>query len=141
MHIVSVPTAEFSNFNFKGKLLGPKGMTLKKLEETTKCRIQIRGRGSVRSAEEEEVKRTSGDPAFRHLQKEIHVVVTAVAPPVEAYSMMASALRTLKEHLKPDKFDKISQDKFKELVRLNPEYNRNQCKQSRYQPYHNKRSK
>jgi len=35
-------------FNFVGRLLGPRGMTAKQLEMETGCKILIRGRGSMR---------------------------------------------------------------------------------------------
>lgn len=37
-------------FNFVGRLLGPRGNSLKRLESNTGCRIFIRGRGSIRDA-------------------------------------------------------------------------------------------
>ena len=50
---VSAPLALFSppplfQFNFVGRILGPRGMTTKQLETETGCRIMIRGRGSMR---------------------------------------------------------------------------------------------
>ena len=35
-------------YNFVGKLLGPKGQTLKALQEQTGCKMAIMGRGSMR---------------------------------------------------------------------------------------------
>ncbi|KAI6198149.1 KH domain-containing protein [Aphelenchoides besseyi] len=35
-------------FNFVGRLLGPRGKTLKRIEQDTGCKIMIRGEGSVR---------------------------------------------------------------------------------------------
>ena len=35
-------------FNFVGKLLGPKGNTLKRLQEETGCKMAILGKGSMR---------------------------------------------------------------------------------------------
>jgi len=34
--------------NFSGKLLGPKGSTLKQLSQETGCKLSILGRGSMR---------------------------------------------------------------------------------------------
>lgn len=43
-----VPVGEHPDYNFVGRLLGPRGMTAKQLEQETGCKIMIRGRGSMR---------------------------------------------------------------------------------------------
>ena len=35
-------------YNFVGRILGPRGMTAKMLEQETGCKIMVRGRGSMR---------------------------------------------------------------------------------------------
>ena len=35
-------------YNFVGRILGPRGMTAKQLEQETKCKIMVRGKGSMR---------------------------------------------------------------------------------------------
>lgn len=35
-------------FNFVGRILGPRGMTAKQLEQDTGCKILVRGKGSMR---------------------------------------------------------------------------------------------
>ena len=35
-------------FNFVGRLLGPRGNSLKRVEATTGCRVYIRGKGSIK---------------------------------------------------------------------------------------------
>lgn len=35
-------------FNFVGRILGPRGMTAKQLEQETGCKIMVRGKGSMR---------------------------------------------------------------------------------------------
>uniref|UniRef100_A0A915PZC7 K Homology domain-containing protein n=1 Tax=Setaria digitata TaxID=48799 RepID=A0A915PZC7_9BILA len=45
---IFVPVNEYPNYNFVGRILGPRGMTAKQLEEESGCRIMIRGRGSMR---------------------------------------------------------------------------------------------
>ena len=37
-------------FNFVGRILGPRGNSLKRVEATTGCRVLIRGRGSIKDA-------------------------------------------------------------------------------------------
>lgn len=38
----------FFQFNFVGRILGPRGMTAKQLEQETGCKIMVRGKGSMR---------------------------------------------------------------------------------------------
>lgn len=43
-----IPVEQYTGINFVGFLLGPRGNTLRKLQEQSKCKIAIRGRGSVK---------------------------------------------------------------------------------------------
>ncbi|EKX52276.1 hypothetical protein GUITHDRAFT_39525, partial [Guillardia theta CCMP2712] len=43
-----IPVESFPGFNFIGRILGPRGATLKNLEAESGCRLYIRGRGSLR---------------------------------------------------------------------------------------------
>lgn len=49
-HIVTIIKYLFSTFqfNFVGRILGPRGMTAKQLELETGCKIMVRGKGSMR---------------------------------------------------------------------------------------------
>ena len=44
-------------FNFVGKLLGPKGNSLKRLQEETMCKMSVLGRGSMRDRKKVKTKR------------------------------------------------------------------------------------
>ena len=43
-----IPVLQNPNVNFMGLLIGPRGNSLKKLEEETGTKIMIRGKGSVK---------------------------------------------------------------------------------------------
>ncbi|CAR27763.1 hypothetical protein ZYGR_0N02490 [Zygosaccharomyces rouxii] len=43
-----IPVNDYPSINFVGLLLGPRGNTLRKLQENSGCKIAIRGRGSVK---------------------------------------------------------------------------------------------
>ncbi|VVC98977.1 unnamed protein product [Leptidea sinapis] len=45
---VVVPVRDHPKFNFVGKLLGPKGNSLKRLQEDTMCKMAVLGRGSMK---------------------------------------------------------------------------------------------
>lgn len=43
-------------FNFVGRILGPRGMTAKQLEQETGCKIMVRGKGSMRDKKKVNIK-------------------------------------------------------------------------------------
>lgn len=45
---VYVPVKEHPDFNFVGRILGPRGLTAKQLEQETGCKVMVRGKGSMR---------------------------------------------------------------------------------------------
>ena len=55
-------------FNFVGKLLGPRGSSLKQLQEETMTKMAVLGRGSMRNKQQEEELRNSTDPKHSHLR-------------------------------------------------------------------------
>ncbi|XP_022659658.1 KH domain-containing, RNA-binding, signal transduction-associated protein 2-like isoform X2 [Varroa destructor] len=116
---VVVPVKDHPNFNFVGKLLGPKGNSLKRLQEETQTKMAILGRGSFRDKAKEEELRQLSDPKYSHLHEDLHVEVTTFAPPAEAYSRMAHAISELKPFLVPDYYDDIRQNQLRELALLN----------------------
>ncbi|XP_075165308.1 KH domain-containing, RNA-binding, signal transduction-associated protein 2-like [Haematobia irritans] len=117
---VYLPIKQYPHFNFQGKILGPKGNTLKRLHQETMCSIAIRGRNSMRDADREEELRQSGDPAFNHLHKNLYVEISTVAAPAEAYARIAYALSEIRKYIIPDKNDEISQEQFRELMEIDP---------------------
>ncbi|KVI11463.1 hypothetical protein Ccrd_010120 [Cynara cardunculus var. scolymus] len=51
---LDIPVDSFPNFNFVGRLLGPRGNSLKRVEASTGCRVFIRGRGSIKDPDKDE---------------------------------------------------------------------------------------
>ncbi|CAF1924483.1 unnamed protein product [Brassica oleracea] len=45
---LDVPVDKFPTYNFVGRILGPRGNSLKRVDHATQCRVFIRGRGSVK---------------------------------------------------------------------------------------------
>ncbi|XP_055905861.1 KH domain-containing, RNA-binding, signal transduction-associated protein 3-like isoform X2 [Eupeodes corollae] len=113
---VFVPTKQFPKFNFNGKILGPKGNSLRRLQEETMCKIKIKGRNSMRDAVKEEELRAAGDPRLAHLNKDLYVEISTVALPAEAYARVAYALAEIRKYLIPDKNDEVSQTQMKESM-------------------------
>ncbi|NXY39043.1 KHDR1 protein, partial [Pomatorhinus ruficollis] len=113
-------------FNFVGKILGPQGNTIKRLQEETGAKISVLGKGSMRDKAKEEELRKGGDPKYAHLNMDLHVFIEVFGPPCEAYALMAHAMEEVKKFLVPDMMDDICQEQFLELSYLNgvPEPNR-----------------
>ena len=99
-----------------GKLLGPKGNSLRRLQEDTMCKMAVMGRGSMKDRIREENFRQSLDPKYGHLNDELHVEICALAPPAEAYARVSYALGEVRKYLIPDSNDEIRQEQFRELV-------------------------
>ncbi|OZC10506.1 hypothetical protein X798_02550 [Onchocerca flexuosa] len=58
-----------------GRILGPRGISVKQLEAQTECRILIRGRGSVKDARREA--RLRNRIGWEHLSEPLHVLIIA----------------------------------------------------------------
>lgn len=112
---VAVPIREHPKFNFVGKLLGPKGNSLKRLQEETMCKMSILGRGSMKDKVKEEELRKSLDPKYSHLSDDLHIEISALAPPAEAHARIAYALAEIRKFLIPDSNDDISMEQLREM--------------------------
>ncbi|XP_041645931.1 KH domain-containing, RNA-binding, signal transduction-associated protein 2 [Cheilinus undulatus] len=116
---VLIPVQQYPKFNFVGKLLGPRGNSMKRLQEETGVKMSILGKGSMRDKEKEEELRKSGEAKYAHLSNDLHVLIEVFAPPGEAYSRMSHALEEIKKFLVPDYNDEIRQEQLRELSLLN----------------------
>ncbi|KAJ8979738.1 hypothetical protein NQ317_004725 [Molorchus minor] len=112
---VLVPIREHPKFNFVGKLLGPKGNSMKRLQEETMCKMAILGRGSMKDRQREEDLRQSLDPKYAHLSDELHVEISALGPPAEAHARIAYALAEVRKYLIPDYNDNIRMEQMREM--------------------------
>ncbi|KAF2895798.1 hypothetical protein ILUMI_10364 [Ignelater luminosus] len=112
---VLVPVREHPKFNFVGKLLGPKGNSMKRLQEDTMCKMAVLGRGSMKDRQKEEELRQSLDPKYAHLTDDLHVEISALGPPAEAHARIAFALAEVRKYLIPDNNDNIRQEQMREM--------------------------
>lgn len=69
---VFIPVKEYPEINFIGLLIGPRGNTLRKMEEESGAKIAIRGKGSVK-----EGKNRSVNERQNNLDDDLHCLVTA----------------------------------------------------------------
>lgn len=115
---VIVPVKEYPKFNFVGKLLGPRGNTLKRLQQATQTRMSVLGSGSTRDKEKEEELKNSDDPKHEHLKEPLHVLIEVEAPRSEAHARLAAALAEIKKYMVPEN-DEIRQEQMREMALLN----------------------
>merc|ERR1719195_209473 len=93
--------------------------SLKQLQEDTMTKMAVLGRGSMRNKQQEEELRKSSDPKYQHLNDDLHVEITAFAPPFEAHARIAYALTEVRKYLIPDSNDEIRQEQMREMELLN----------------------
>lgn len=65
---------------------------------------------------QEEELRAALDPKYAHLNEDLHVEISAVAPPAEAHARVAYALAEVRKYLIPDSNDVIRQEQLRELI-------------------------
>lgn len=60
--------------------------------------------------------RSALDPKYAHLNDDLHVEISALAPPAEAHARVAYALAEVRKYLIPDSNDVIRQEQLRELI-------------------------
>ncbi|KAB2033145.1 hypothetical protein E1A91_D05G444500v1 [Gossypium mustelinum] len=116
---VDIPVDSYPNYNFVGRLLGPRGNSLKRVEANTECRVLIRGRGSIKDPTREEIMR--GKPGYEHLNEPLHILVEAELPVEIVDARLMQAREILEDLLKPvdESQDFYKKQQLRELAMLN----------------------
>ncbi|KAJ9552429.1 hypothetical protein OSB04_016474 [Centaurea solstitialis] len=117
---LDVPVEKFPNvYNFVGRILGPRGNSLKRIEAMTECRIYIRGRGSVKDSVKEE--KLKDKPGYEHLNDPLHLLLEAEFPEGIIDSRLDHAVALLENLLKPvdESMDTYKKHQLRELAMLN----------------------
>jgi len=119
---VFVPVKDHPDFNFVGRILGPRGMTAKQLEQDTGCKIMVRGKGSMRDKKKEDQNR--GKPNWEHLNDELHVLITVEDSRGRAEKRLARAVDEVRKLLQPspDGEDDLKKRQLMELAIINGTY-------------------
>ncbi|PHT29500.1 KH domain-containing protein [Capsicum baccatum] len=119
---LEIPVDTYPNFNFVGRLLGPRGNSLKRVEVTTGCRVFIRGKGSIKDPDKEEKLR--GRPGYEHLNEPLHILIEADLPASVVDIRLRQAQEIIEELLKPvdESQDYIKRQQLRELAMLNSNF-------------------
>jgi len=126
---VYVPIKEHPDFNFVGRILGPRGMTTKQLEQETGCKIMVRGKGSMRDKKKEDQNR--GKPNWEHLNDELHVLITVEDTENRAKMKLQRAVDEVRKLLTvAEGEDELKKRQLMELAIINGTYRDSQSKNS-----------
>ncbi|KAL8158996.1 hypothetical protein V2J09_000533 [Rumex salicifolius] len=119
---LDIPVDAYPNFNFVGRLLGPRGNSLKRVEVSTGCRVYIRGKGSIKDPDKEEKLR--GRPGYEHLNEPLHILIEADLPPNIVDMKLHQAKEILEELLRPvdESQDFFKRQQLRELAMLNSSF-------------------
>ncbi|XP_050721626.1 protein held out wings-like isoform X9 [Eriocheir sinensis] len=120
---VYVPVKDHPEFNFVGRILGPRGMTAKQLEQETGCKIMVRGKGSMRDKKKQE-EQNRGKPNWEHLNEELHVLISVEDSENRAKLKIQRALEEIRKLLVPsaDGEDELKKRQLMELAIINGTY-------------------
>ncbi|XP_072313121.1 protein quaking-A isoform X5 [Eucyclogobius newberryi] len=123
-----VPVKEYPDYNFVGRILGPRGLTAKQLEAETGCKIMVRGKSSMRDKKKEEQNR--GKPNWEHLNEDLHVLISVEDTQTRAEIKMRRAVDEVKKLLVPaaEGEDNLKKMQLMELAILNGTYRDNNIK-------------
>lgn len=116
---LDVPVDKYPNYNFVGRILGPRGNSLKRVEAMTECRIYIRGGGSVKDSLKEE--KLKDKPGYEHLNEPLHILVEAEFPEDIVDARLEHAISVLENLLKPvdESMDVYKKQQLRELAMIN----------------------
>jgi len=116
---LDVPVDSYPNFNFVGRILGPRGNSLKRVEASTGCRVFIRGKGSIKDPGKEDKLR--GKPGYEHLSDPLHILIEAEFPASIIDARLRHAQEIIEELLKPvdESQDFYKRQQLRELAMLN----------------------
>ncbi|XP_066921990.1 protein quaking-B-like isoform X5 [Clytia hemisphaerica] len=109
-------------FNFVGRIIGPRGLTLRQVEQETGGKLLVRGRGSMKDKKVEEEKR--GQPNYEHLDEDLHVLIMVEDTEDRARMKLKKAVEEVNFLLTPPKDgeDAIKKKQLQDLAILNGTY-------------------
>ncbi|KAH7731023.1 KH domain-containing protein [Aphelenchoides avenae] len=116
---IQVPR-EPREYNYIGRILGPRGISVRRLETETSTSIFIRGRGSLKDPEEE--RRLRGTAQGQHLNEDLHIIIRAVATDeYDCAEKLRACADKISQLLKPD-FDEYKRQQLVQLAIINGTY-------------------
>jgi len=97
---VLIPSYRNPTINYVGRIIGPKGVCIKKLAEEFNCVICVLGQGSTNDKVLEKAMLKSGDPKYAHFAEPLHVKIETIAAPTLAFTRISDLMERLFSVLK-----------------------------------------
>ncbi|SCV00129.1 LAME_0G07690g1_1 [Lachancea meyersii CBS 8951] len=110
-----IPVQNYPEINFMGLLLGPRGNTLRKLQEDSGCKIAIRGQGSVK-----EGKNASELPkGAMNFEEPLHCIISADSEDKIQKGIKACEGVVIRAVTSPEGQNELKRGQLRELAELN----------------------
>ncbi|SCU86297.1 LANO_0C07470g1_1 [Lachancea nothofagi CBS 11611] len=110
-----IPIQRYPEINFMGLLLGPRGNTLRKLQEDSGCKIAIRGQGSVK-----EGKNASELPkGAMNFEEPLHCIISAESEDKIQKGVKACEGVVIRAVTSPEGQNELKRGQLRELAELN----------------------
>ncbi|KAE9553082.1 hypothetical protein FO519_003715 [Halicephalobus sp. NKZ332] len=94
-----LPKKEHPDFNFVGRIIGPRGVTSKQIEYATGCKIMIRGKGSTRASPRRRSSRSSDKDRE---EDDLHVIIQCEDTADRAKVRIEKAKELINQIIDPD---------------------------------------
>lgn len=139
-----VPVKKYPKYNFVGRILGPRGMTVKQLEKETGCKIFVRGRASNMAANPVNKPKTRVHPSSNYnpistnqpkpslsniskcalTEEPLHVFIECYDLPTIAEEKMMNAVAIVEDLLSPpaDGKDELKRQQLVDISLINGTY-------------------
>ncbi|CAI4035047.1 hypothetical protein SMKI_12G1850 [Saccharomyces mikatae IFO 1815] len=110
-----IPVDQYPDVNFVGLLLGPRGRTLRKLQEDSNCKIAIRGRGSVKEG------KNASDlpPGAMNFEDPLHCLIIADSEDKIQKGIKVCQNIVIKAVTSPEGQNDLKRGQLRELAELN----------------------
>ncbi|CAO4375819.1 unnamed protein product [Caenorhabditis nigoni] len=145
-----VPVKKYPKYNFVGRILGPRGMTVKQLEKETGCKIFVRGRASSVAANPIcKPKRPNNGaippkPSLSNISKcalteePLHVYIECYDSPSRAEQKMCHAVSIIQDLLSPpaDGKDELKRQQLVDISLINGTYRATSASNEHVRQYH-----
>ncbi|KAI5970415.1 BBP [Candida margitis] len=115
-----IPVKDYPDINFVGFLIGPRGRTLKRLQDESGARLQIRGKGSVKEGKSTQMAiEDNSSTGADSVEDDLHVLITS-----DSQQKIAKAVKLANEVIEKLVFSPVGQnelkrEQLKELAVLN----------------------
>lgn len=110
-----IPVDQYPEINFVGLLLGPRGNTLKRLQLESKCKIAIRGRGSVKEG------KSAGDlpDGAMNMEDPLHCLIIADSEDKVYKGVKCCQGVVIKAVTSPEGQNDLKRNQLRDLAELN----------------------